>query len=466
MKLKFDRNSLKATIGINFILFSMILLIFLWATQVLFLNTFYQSMKENTTKNIMRHIETAYDKKNTEDFINTIAEMASNNDVALYITYIDGTPLISTVSDASSSQHSRDIQKVNAAMISQNKDNISIIISEGADERKTLACGKILTSSDQPTLIAYAISPLFPMDSTIAILKKQLLWVTGLSLILAALLALYLSSRISTPIRNITRNANRLAQGEYGIIFQGGHYTEANELADTLTRASIEREKSTSLQKDLIANVSHDLKTPLTAIVTYVDLLKKDDLTEEDRKKYVGILDQKSQRLKVLIEDLFEVSKAASGNIQMNFMDVDVVSLMKEIRLEMEEKILASDLNFKWNLPEEKLILLLDGQKTFRIFENLLNNILKYSLPYSRVYVDIINEDQQVRIVFRNISAMELPEDVERLTERFVRGDESRQTDGSGLGLAIVKSFVELQNGKFEITMDGDLFKATILWNK
>ena len=150
----------------------------------------------------------------------------------------------------------------------------------------------------------------------------------------------------------------------------------------------------------------------------------------------------------------------------MNFMDVDVVSLMKEVRLEMEEKISASDLNFKWNLPEEKIILSLDGQKTFRVFENLLNNILKYSLPYSRVYVDVIDEEQQVRIVFRNISAMELPEDVERLTERFVRGDESRQTEGSGLGLAIVKSFVELQNGKFDITIDGDLFKAVILWDK
>ena len=200
--------------------------------------------------------------------------------------------------------------------------------------------------------------------------------------------------------------------------------------------------------------------------MTYVDLLKQEDLTDEARKKYVGILDQKSQRLKVLIEDLFEVSKAASGNIQMNFMDVDVVSLMKEVRLEMEEKILDSELYFKWNLPEEKIILPLDGQKTFRIFENLLNNILKYSLSHSRVYVDIINEKSQVRILFRNISAIELPDDVSRLTERFVRGDASRQTEGSGLGLAIVKSFVELQHGKLDISMDGDLFKVTILWNK
>ena len=278
--------------------------------------------------------------------------------------------------------------------------------------------------------------------------------------------------QIKTWYQGIVNAANQMAQGnlkitieeDYGVFQNLGE--ELKNVQKGFSKAVIEEARSQNMKTELITNVSHDLKTPLTAIVTYVDLLKKEDLTEEERKNYVGILDQKSQRLKVLIEDLFEVSKAASGNIQMNFMDVDIVSLMKEVRLEMEEKISASDLNFKWNLPEEKIILSLDGQKTYRVFENLLNNILKYSLAYSRVYVDIMNEDQQVRIVFRNISAMELPEDVERLTERFVRGDASRQTEGSGLGLAIAKSFVELQNGSLDIAMDGDLFKVTIVWSR
>ena len=142
----------------------------------------------------------------------------------------------------------------------------------------------------------------------------------------------------------------------------------------------------------------------MTAMITYIDLLKREDLSDGERETYLGIVDQKSQRLKVLIEDLFEVSKAASGNIQMNFMDVDIVSLMKEVRLEMEEKIESSNLNFKWNLPDEKIILSLDGQKTFRVFENLLNNILKYSLSHSRVYVDIVAQEEDVNIIFRNIS--------------------------------------------------------------
>lgn len=232
------------------------------------------------------------------------------------------------------------------------------------------------------------------------------------------------------------------------------------------SKAVMEEAKSQNMKTELITNVSHDLKTPLTAIITYIDLLKKEDLTEEERESYIRIIDQKSQRLKVLIEDLFEVSKAASGNIQMNFMDVDVVDLMKQVRLEMEEKIQSSELTFKWNLPEEKVILSLDGQKTYRIFENLLNNILKYSLPHSRVYIDIINEEKTVQILMKNISATELEGDVSHLTERFVRGDASRKTEGSGLGLAIVKSFVELQNGKLDISVDGDLFKVTMSWQK
>lgn len=195
-------------------------------------------------------------------------------------------------------------------------------------------------------------------------------------------------------------------------------------------------------------------------------IVEDGDVSEEESKSYIATLDQKSQRLKVLIEDLFEVSKAHSGNVKMNFMDVDVVSLLKQVRSEMDEQIESSDLQFRWNLPEEKQILSLDGQRTYRVFENLLNNILKYAMHGSRVYVDMIVSDTEIQIQFRNISASELDFDAELLTDRFVRGDSSRNSEGSGLGLAIVKSFVELQNGTFKIDVDGDLFKSTIIFHK
>ena len=221
------------------------------------------------------------------------------------------------------------------------------------------------------------------------------------------------------------------------------------------------------MKSELITNVSHDLKTPLTAIITYVDLLKKEGITEEERQSYIETLDLKSQRLKVLIEDLFEVSKANSGNVKMNFLEVDIVKLMKEVRVELADKIEQSNLDFRWNLPEEKVFLNLDGQRTYRIFENLLNNAIKYAMPFTRVYVDILNKESEVVITFKNMSAQELNFDADHLTERFVRGDSSRNSEGSGLGLAIAKSFTELQNGKFDINVDGDLFKVTIcFWKK
>lgn len=231
-------------------------------------------------------------------------------------------------------------------------------------------------------------------------------------------------------------------------------------------KAVVEEAKSQNMKTELITNVSHDLKTPLTAIITYVDLLKKEDITEEERKAYIDTLDKKSQRLKVLIEDLFEVSKAQSGNVQMNFMEVDIVSLLKQVKSEMADQIEAGNLTFRWNLPEEKVLLSLDGQRTYRVFENLIGNALKYSMPYSRVYVDIVDSETSVQVIFKNTSAQELNFEPERLTERFVRGDASRKSEGSGLGLAIAKSFVELQNGQFAIDVDGDLFKVILTWKK
>lgn len=231
-------------------------------------------------------------------------------------------------------------------------------------------------------------------------------------------------------------------------------------------KAVNEEVRSRNMKTELITNVSHDLKTPLTAIITYVDLLKKEDITEEERREYVDTLDRKSQRLKVLIEDLFEVSKATTENITMNFDDVDLVNLIKQVRLENEDKIGESTLDFRWNLPEEKCVLSLDPQRTFRIIDNLVQNILKYSMPHSRVYIEMRDMDGEVTLSFKNMSAAEMNFSANEITERFVRGDLSRNTEGSGLGLAIAQSFTELQNGTFKVETDGDLFKVTIVFRK
>jgi len=237
---------------------------------------------------------------------------------------------------------------------------------------------------------------------------------------------------------------------------------ELDNIQDGLSHAVEHRISSERMKSELITNVSHDLKTPLTAIITYVDLLQDDSLTVEKRKQYLATLDGKTERLKTLIEDLFEVSKATTGNIQMELQEVDVTILMKQTLRGLEDLLAKSDLVIRESYPDEPVMLNLDGGRTHRIFENLIINLVKYAMPGTRAYIDIIKGDYQTDIILRNISAHELKDQIDELSERFVRGDESRSTEGSGLGLAIAKSFVELQGGTFSIKTDGDLFKVII----
>lgn len=236
---------------------------------------------------------------------------------------------------------------------------------------------------------------------------------------------------------------------------------EIQKIQTGFKKAVDEEVKSQRMKTDLITNVSHDLKTPLTAIITYVNLLK-DEKDAEKQKDYIGILERKSMRLKALIEDLFEISKANSKNVTLNIVDVDVVNLFKQVKLEMDDKIVESDLDFRCIYPEEKVVASLDSQKTYRVFENLLVNIIKYAMPHTRVYIEITKEEREAVVRMKNVSAAELDFNTDEITERFVRGDVSRNTEGSGLGLAIAKSFVELQKGKFKIETEADLFKVEV----
>ncbi len=236
---------------------------------------------------------------------------------------------------------------------------------------------------------------------------------------------------------------------------------EIQKIQTGFKKAVDEEVKSQRMKTELITNVSHDLKTPLTAIITYVNLLK-DEKDETKREDYIEVLERKSLRLKVLIEDLFEVSKASSKNITLNIVDVDVVNLFKQVKLELEDKITEANLDFRCSYPDEKVTALLDSQKTYRVFENLLVNIIKYAMPHTRVYIEILKEGEEAVVRMKNVSAAELAFNAEELTERFVRGDASRNTEGSGLGLAIVKSFVELQKGRFKIETEADLFKVEV----
>ncbi|OSB18769.1 histidine kinase [Clostridium sporogenes] len=227
-----------------------------------------------------------------------------------------------------------------------------------------------------------------------------------------------------------------------------------------------EQVKSERLKTELITNVSHDLKTPLTSIINYIDLLKKEDLSKDEVNAYISVLDRKSERLKSLIEDLFEASKMSSGAVELNIEKIDVTALLKQSIAEFEEKITKSSLELKFKYDNNKTYANLDGKKTWRVFENLINNIIKYSQPNTRVYIDLIETNTKIIITMKNISRYEMNFTSDEIFERFKRGDKARNTEGSGLGLAIAKSIVELQGGNLNINIDGDLFKVIIEFNK
>lgn len=239
-----------------------------------------------------------------------------------------------------------------------------------------------------------------------------------------------------------------------------------NNIKQGLQRSVESQMKSERLKSELITNVSHDLKTPLTSIINYVDLLKRDDLTQEDLKSYVDVLERKTNRLKVLIDDLFEAAKTASGSVELNIEQVNVSALLNQAIAEFSDKVEESTLTFRVNIEQPKIYAPLDGKKTWRVFENLIGNALKYSMPHTRVHIQLAEKQDEVILTIKNVSAYEIDFAADELFERFKRADQSRNTEGSGLGLAIAKSIVELQGGKLHIDIDGDYFKVIVTFRR
>lgn len=240
------------------------------------------------------------------------------------------------------------------------------------------------------------------------------------------------------------------------------HAEYLNNINDGVTKAVEERLRSESLKTELITNVSHDLKTPLTSIVNYIDLLKKTDIRDEKAKEYIAVIDRQSQRLKKLTVDIVEASKAATGNVQVNYEDTALNVILLQTNGEYIERLQEKSLTLVQEIPDEEIRISTDGRLLWRIIDNLMNNICKYSMPGTRVYLTLWQHQGRAFISFRNISRHKLNITPENLTERFVRGDSSRNTEGSGLGLSIANSLTEIMGGKLSIIIDGDLFKVTL----
>lgn len=296
-------------------------------------------------------------------------------------------------------------------------------------------------------------------------------------ILIAIIIDIFIGSKIygeSKARREVVDGIKRITEGDLNYqVIPRKNYGEAYILAENVNNlgASIKTAVETSmkderLKTDLITNVSHDIKTPLTSIINYVDLLKRENIEDEKVKSYIEILEAKSQRLKYLTEDLVEASKISSGNITLELEKINFVELVNQTAGEFSERFTLEGLFLVMDLPSEPVLIYADSRRIWRVIENLYNNIAKYSLPNTRVYIDlvtrIIDSKEFAVLSLKNISRSALNINAEELTERFIRGDVSRSTEGSGLGLSIAKDLTKMQGGNFEIYLDGDLFKTTI----
>ncbi|GGA19487.1 sensor histidine kinase [Paenibacillus physcomitrellae] len=303
----------------------------------------------------------------------------------------------------------------------------------------------------------------------IVCIQNEAIVIYAILLMLFALPALWLTLKRISYFNRIATHTAQLVSGnlEQNLTVEGKSQLASlaaniNLLRNGVKTSRREQAKSERLKTELITNVSHDLRTPLTSIITYTELLKNKELSEEDRQAFVDILDRKSQRLKVLIDDLFEASKIASGQVELAQERVDIVQLLEQALAEYNEAIKQSSLQLRVTTPDHPVSVWVDGQKLWRVFDNLIGNCVKYALEHTRVYIAVEAKPGRTVITFKNVTKYELSENIDELFERFKRGDASRHTEGSGLGLAIAKSIVDLHGGELDLDIDGDLFKVTV----
>lgn len=464
MKLKISTHSIKFKVCLYFIVFAVLLMIVLWLLQVFFLNTFYQTMKETKTKNVAENIELAYTHNDLSAFAEQVGKIAETSDMYIYIAYTEGFPFLLYGHENSPRDYTDEILRVKKEMEEKNLKSVSLTLQQPGHSRRILACGNILRADGKPELISYIFSPLFPVTSTLDILTNQLIYVTIISLALALCLSFYLSSRITTPIRDITNSARKLAQGEYGIVFKGGHYSELTNLADTLTKASIELEKSTMLQKDLIANVSHDLRTPLTMVKSYAEMVR--DLSgdnPEKRNAHLQVIIDEADRLNLLVSDMLTLSRMQSGAIVIEKSRFDIKEVIEGILVSF--KLLKEEDGYTLNLDcPESVIVEADPERMKQVFSNLINNALKFCGEDKTVNVIVKRKGRHVLCQVQDHGVGIPPDELPHIWERYYKASSNmvRSTTGSGLGLSIVKEILSLHNANYGV--DSALGEGTTFW--
>jgi signal transduction histidine kinase len=460
LKINLKVKSIRFRIWLYFLGFTALVLALMWFLQIFFLNNYYEEMKVRETKNAAYRIATAYDSGGEESMIEIASDISMDDDMYIHIETADGTLIYAS---NLRSDYEDAISAVKEDLYASGDTNVSGHIPNEENNRNTLAFARFLGSDKKQIL--YVFSPLYPVQSTINILKSQLTYITLIAFFLAFVLAYFLSIRITDPLLSIIKSARKLSEGQYGISFRAERpFAEIEDLASTLNKTSLELERSVNMQKDLIANMSHDLRTPLTMVKSYAEMIR--DLSGDDPRKrteHLNVIIDEADRLNQLVGDILTMSAIQSGKLPLEETTFDmketVESVLAPYRILEENEGYTFDVHCR-----DRIYVRGDHGKITQVLSNLVTNAIKYCGSDKRVIITVRKINKIMRCEVSDNGAGIKPEELPYIWKRYYKSSSNhiRATAGTGLGLSIVNEILTLHNTPFGVK--SSLGKGTTFW--
>ena len=464
-KVRFDFKSIKFHLWMYFLTFAVVVLLLLWGMQILMLNTSYETMKTKEVSHVASLISRAYSQGN-ENLTAGIQELSVNNDFYVMMESNAGYLYFSPEAESRMPVYSyfTHAPQLKTMLRKSPRLPVSFKINDGLEKYSTLAYGCVLDHSPGQEVYLYIFSPLYPVTSTVNILKEQLMSVTWITLIIAFLLSVYFAMRISRPLQSMTGSARQMGKGNYNVKFEGNSYSEINRLAATLNTAAYELGMADNRQKDLIANVSHDLKTPLTMIRSYAEMIR--DLSgdnPEKRNAHLQVIIDESMRMTQLVSDMASISAMNTNKVVLEKEVFDICTVTASILASYEVLQEKEGYNFVYNHPKECLVYA-DKKRIEQVISNLTGNAIKYCGADKTVIVNIKRVGQKCLVEVTDYGPGIKPEELPHIWDRYYKTSTNyvRPTSGSGLGLSIVKEMLTLHRVNYGA--DSKVGKGSTFW--
>jgi signal transduction histidine kinase len=460
LKINFKVKSIRFRIWLYFLGFTALVLVLMWFLQIFFLNNYYEEMKVRETESAAYRISAAYDTGGRTQMVKTATSIASNDDMYIHVVSAGGQLIYASPLGG---DYTSLIETVKGDLYASGDKSVTGMIPSSSSKRNILAYAMFLGKDHKEIL--YVFSPLYPVQSTVNILKSQLTYITIIAFILAFILAYFLSIRITDPLLSIIKSARKLSEGQYGISFRAERpYAEIEDLADTLNKTSLELERSINMQKDLIANMSHDLRTPLTMVKSYAEMVR--DLSGNDPKKrteHLNVIIDEADRLNQLVGDILTMSAVQSGELPLEESVFDMKETVENVLAPY--RLLEESEGYKFEVHcRDSIFVRGDQVKITQVLSNLVTNAIKYCGADKRIIITVRKINKIMRCEISDNGAGIKPEELPYIWKRYYKSSSNhvRTSAGSGLGLSIVHEILSLHNTRFGVK--SSLGKGTTFW--